>query len=418
MRSIRVLLGVWGLVLCVGCPSGEAGDDDAAIGDDDVSDDDDAYWGDDDDGWDGDDDLAGDDDDAWPGDDDDAAGDDDHHPGQLTAGEWRDLDHWEFWRGLLDDQASDWYAADQVWDYDTAERVRVEVVDGADPAVDARVALLDEAEQEIWVARTDVRGRADLFAAPFGGSWTELSIRVDTGDAYTVVCSVEPTWVEPIVVGLSAPPPPAPVDLMFAVDTTGSMSDELEYLAAELEDVLLRAADGQNLEWRYSVNFYRDHGDTYVVRSFPFTTDLGQVVDQLSDQSADGGGDLPEAVDEALQDAVEDHQWSASARARLLFLVLDAPPHRDGDVTGRLHEATEEAASRGIRIIPVVASGMNKDGEFLLRSIDVLTGATYTFLTDHSGIGNSHLEPTIGEYEVEYLNELLLRLISEAVTVP
>ena len=42
-----------------------------------------------------------------------------------------------------------------------------------------------------------------------------------------------------------------------------------------------------------------------------------------------------------------------------------------------------------------------------------MTGGTYTFLTNHSGIGNSHLEPTIGEYEVEKLNDLLVRVISE-----
>ena len=42
-----------------------------------------------------------------------------------------------------------------------------------------------------------------------------------------------------------------------------------------------------------------------------------------------------------------------------------------------------------------------------MRAFAIATGGTYTFLTDHSGIGDSHLEPTIGSYEVEFLNELL-----------
>ena len=70
-------------------------------------------------------------------------------------------------------------------------------------------------------------------------------------------------------------------------------------------------------------------------------------------------------------------------------------------------------AEQGIRLIPLASSGVNTETEFLLRSWAVMTGGTYTFLTNHSGIGNSHLEPTIGEYEVEKLNDLLVRVICE-----
>jgi hypothetical protein len=41
----------------------------------------------------------------------------------------------------------------------------------------------------------------------------------------------------------------------------------------------------------------------------------------------------------------------------------------------------------------------------------MLTNGTYVFITNDSGIGNEHLEPSVGEYEVELLNELLVRLI-------
>ena len=43
------------------------------------------------------------------------------------------------------------------------------------------------------------------------------------------------------------------------------------------------------------------------------------------------------------------------------------------------------------------------------------SGGTYVFLTDHSGVGNPHLEPTIGPYDVEKLNSLLVRLIDNYV---
>ena len=43
------------------------------------------------------------------------------------------------------------------------------------------------------------------------------------------------------------------------------------------------------------------------------------------------------------------------------------------------------------------------------------TGGTYTFLTDDSGIGGSHLEPTVGDYEVEHLNDMLVRIIEDYI---
>ena len=42
-----------------------------------------------------------------------------------------------------------------------------------------------------------------------------------------------------------------------------------------------------------------------------------------------------------------------------------------------------------------------------------MTGGTYIFLTDDSGIGYSHLEPIIGEYKVEKLYDIIIRTINE-----
>ncbi|MCB0845041.1 MAG: hypothetical protein KDE26_17455, partial [Bacteroidetes bacterium] len=57
--------------------------------------------------------------------------------------------------------------------------------------------------------------------------------------------------------------------------------------------------------------------------------------------------------------------------------------------------------------------GVNKETEFLMRFFALATNGTYVFITDDSGIGNDHLEPTVGDFEVEYLNELIIRLVKE-----
>ncbi|WP_139902638.1 VWA domain-containing protein [Clostridium thermarum] len=83
------------------------------------------------------------------------------------------------------------------------------------------------------------------------------------------------------------------LDLMFVVDTTGSMQDELDYLKAELKNVIRRvdAEASQSLDIRLSCNYYRDQGDEYVVRPFPFTRDIDEVINDMNKQYADGGGD-------------------------------------------------------------------------------------------------------------------------------
>ena len=259
----------------------------------------------------------------------------------------------------------------------------------------------------LWQARTDAQGVAELWSKTpaksaqiaYQGQFVETTELIPFGQGAI-------TLNLPVVRKC-----PDQIDVLFAVDATGSMGDELEYLKSELSDVISRIEPTARV--RLSTIFYRDQGDAYVTRSFRFTEDVSQMISHIEKQSADGGGDYPEAVHSALEEAVQQMNWSEQATARLLFLLLDAPPHEEPKVKEQLQVLIPEAAQQGIRIIPISASGIDKPTEFLLRTMAVLTQGTYVFITDHSGIGNDHLEPTIGEYEVELLNDLLVRLINE-----
>jgi hypothetical protein len=345
-------------------------------------------------------------------------------PGQLTAGEWNDLTNWDFWLKLHGDCGTDQdcplTTLEQVareFQIDTSSRIPVVVKAGDTPVVDAVVTLHDKQQKLVWQAHTDYAGQAELFGNIFAtGDALPYSVEVSAGGDTASKSGVMPDAAHPIELALPAPHTPAPsLDLMFLVDTTGSMGDELKYLQAELADVLNKVRDkvGAQLTLRVSVNFYRDDVDVYVVRPFPFTTTVMDAVDQIAAQDAAGGGDIPEAVDEGLADAIDNHDWSANVGARLMFLVLDAPPHDMQKNIDRLQSAIRDAAAKGVQIIPVVASGADKPTEFLMRNFAIATGGTYTFLTDDSGIGNSHLKPTIGKFDVELLNELLVRVVNE-----
>lgn len=204
------------------------------------------------------------------------------------------------------------------------------------------------------------------------------------------------------------------------VDATGSMGDEISYLQAELLDVLKKVekklANTTNV--RYGSVFYRDHGDEYVTRKFDFSNKAEKMINFIKDQRADGGGDFPEAVVEALDASIDDLSWSKGNTTKLMFLILDAPPHNSEENINRLYEKIKTAAEKGITIIPLAASDTDKQTEYLMRTFALLTNGTYTFLTNHSGIGNDHIEPTTDAYEVEKLNDLLLRLILQRSIIP
>jgi hypothetical protein len=343
---------------------------------------------------------------------------------QLTAGEWRDLDHWDFWRELFDGgqqlKKGPWERMERYWRIYTNQRIPVKVTTQGRAVTNAHVKLYDKQQRLIWQARTDNLGRAQVFAGAFDQkSDGPFSLQVESGGATASAQEITVRRNQVVNVELpSAAAAPSGLDVMFVVDTTGSMGDELAYLKSELTNVIDRVQkqNGQQLSIRTSVNFFRDHGDEYVVRSFPFEAEVSRTQAHIKDQYASGGGDFPEAVEEALGDAVFKHQWRQQARSRLLFLVLDAPPHSKPETYASLQEAIQEAARQGVQIIPIVGSGIDKPTEFLMRQLAVTTNGSYIFLTDDSGIGGSHLKPTIGPHKVEFLNNLLVRVINRSLS--
>lgn len=337
-------------------------------------------------------------------------------PGQITAGEWSDLDNWHFTDSLL---VADTVGYQTYWSFFVNNRISVKVVDAASrPAVDIKVELKRNGTT-IWTAKTDNSGKAELWSGLFqsdNANNTAGMLIVANNQVFDNVKNYA-AGVNQLKLSVGKTTPNK-VDIAFVVDATGSMGDELEYLKVELLDVI-NAAKKANPDVSMSTGsvFYRDEGDEYVTRMSDFSTNIQTTLNFIKNQRSAGGGDYPEAVHKALDKAVNNLQWSASARTRLLFLVLDAPPHYTTDVVKSLQESIKSAAAAGIKIIPVTASGTDKQTEFVTRFFDIATNGTYVFITNDSGIGNDHIKPTIGKYEVEYLNNLLVRLINKYVMV-
>lgn len=345
------------------------------------------------------------------------AGDTTIQSGQLTAGEWNDLDNWGFWKELISKDTLSEYPG--YWKFGQFSRVSLllKQQDGS-PVVDAEAILLGAGNEVLWRARTDNFGKAEFFpfllqAAPAQA----MRIKVTSqGQSYSLnEVKLYEAGVNELVIPGGGPSSQS-ADVFFVFDATGSMGDELEYIKVEINDILSRIrTDNNGIDFRLGSVFYRDEGDDYVTRTSSLSGDFGQVADFINSQRADGGGDYPEAVHSALNKAIGEQPWQEDARARLLFLILDAPPHYQDNVIQAMQGQLLLAAQKGIKIIPVTASGIDKETEFLMRILAIASNGTYTFITDHSGIGNDHLEPTIGDYEVEFLNDLIVRLVGKYV---
>ena len=202
---------------------------------------------------------------------------------------------------------------------------------------------------------------------------------------------------------------PEALDLAIVLDVTGSMGDEHRYLTDEFENIVAQARRRHpDADLRFALVAYRDRGDDFVVRSWDFTRSEREMRGRLEQLSAGGGGDMPEAMDEAFE-AMLNLDWRTGTAARIAFVVADAPPH-----AGRLTEtldAVREARARGLRMYPLAASGVDASAEHVLRTAAALTQGRYLWLTDDSGVGNSHAEPNVACYAVQTVDRLVARVI-------
>lgn len=345
--------------------------------------------------------------------------------GVLTGAEWNDLKEYAFWNYLFSQQTGSegsngaFAALPQKFDTHTLHRIAVQVADAQGQLLsNVKVEALDADDSVLFTAISDRKGNAYLFPADVAQR-PPVKVRAYTEAASTQKEIVYESGMETVELTLdTAQSRKNEIELLFMVDTTGSMGDELTFLKNELKSVVNRIElDNPGVVIRLALVFYRDLSDSYITLPFDFTTDIDAQKAQIDKQSANGGGDWPEAVDLALERSVG-MQWSSGDVTRILFAVLDAPPHDQEENLQRFEQAVLKAAEMGIRIVPVMASSPGSSNtenaffEYLMRSAAMRTGGTFTFLTDDSGVGDTHIQPTVGNYTVEYLNSMLVRIVN------
>jgi Mg-chelatase subunit ChlD len=288
-----------------------------------------------------------------------------------------------------------------------------------DPVPDAEVAVQAASGAAMW-ARTDAAGRAWLHPRAFdpsGSAVYEVAVRKNGRQGTTFLRRGQKSAVE-LVIDEMATPQRARLDLVFLIDATGSMGDEIGKLKASLRSIANEVA---RLPSRPDICFglvaYRDRGDEFLVRRHDFTNDLSAFQSVLDALQANAGGDYPEAMNEALHETVHRLSWRGTGATRMVVLLADAPPHLDYGGP-QYDEDMMVALGKGIKVFSVGASGLDKQGEYIQRQIAQYTGGRFVFLTYRearnpgSGPGRETVHD-VSNYSVQTLDRLIVRLVSE-----
>jgi len=213
-----------------------------------------------------------------------------------------------------------------------------------------------------------------------------------------------------------------PVDIVFVLDTTGSMGEEINRLKRTIEIINLNITSlSSKPKVRFGMVLYRDRGDAYVTKVIPLTEDLERFRTDLNVVGADGGGDGPEDLQSALQDTVQKIEWSEDG-IRLGFVITDAAPHLDyGQQFTYVHSA-KNAKKRAIKLFTIGTGGLDINGEYVLRQIAQYTYAKYIFLTygekgeSAGGAPGAVSHHTGSNFKTDKLEAIVIRIAKEELS--
>ncbi len=207
------------------------------------------------------------------------------------------------------------------------------------------------------------------------------------------------------------------VDLVFVIDSTGSMYDEIRTVKETLYQLIDTIKQENIKDFRVGIVTYRDYKpeeQEYLIKDKQLTTNIRSVLSFIEGIEAYGGGDYEEAVEAGLQDAIHKMKWRDDA-TKIMILIGDAPSrdyyfqpsyhgnepeNTDNILKYTLKQAAEDARKKEIKIFTVSASGMNDRGIAQWKMLADFTGGDYQRLTyTRTDIDEYYKEMPIGYKE-------------------
>jgi Mg-chelatase subunit ChlD len=209
-----------------------------------------------------------------------------------------------------------------------------------------------------------------------------------------------------------AKPAKPKVEVVFCLDTTGSMSGLIDAAKKKVWSISNQIASGKPTpELKIGLVAYRDRGDAYVTQVHDLSDDLDAVYARLKTFQAQGGGDGPESVNQALADAVHKVKWSPDAKTlKIIFLVGDAPPHMDYADDVKYPDTCKKACEKGI-IVNTVQCGTETETTRIWRDVAVKAEGTYVQIDQDGGatpVVATPFDKRLGEINAELSRSTLV----------
>ena len=340
---------------------------------------------------------------------------------RLKAGEVDDNDRWDEYLRFTRDYEGPGVHETRLDD----RRIIVVLDDEGKPVPNARVTILDGKKTVAeYLTYADGRtmffpkaGRHGRMTMTHGNDPEDLRVKIERdgftgeldlgkGDVHEVTLDGTMTYGDNI-----------PLDVLFLLDATGSMADEINQIKSTLQSISQQVSRlPSNPDLRFGMVAYRDRGDEYVTRQYPFESNVQQFSRSIEEVRADGGDDYPESLNQALHEAVNDMRWRDDA-IRLVFLVADAPPHLDYSQDEDYAVDMVRAREAGIKIFAVASSGLDEQGEYVFRQLAQQTMGRFLFILYRSGPQGALDTPhDVEQFTVNQLDSLIVRLIQEELT--
>jgi Mg-chelatase subunit ChlD len=173
----------------------------------------------------------------------------------------------------------------------------------------------------------------------------------------------------------------ADLDLVLAIDTTGSMGGVINDVKANVAQLITTLRAGGGIV-RVGIVAYRDSRDEYVVRPFPLTTldaaGTAAINGFVASLRAAGGGDWPEKLDAAL-DTATSMTWRGDVPASIV-VIADAPAHQQDQATA---VATAEAFTTKIPGAQVSLIDTGSGGHAFMQALPRRGGGQYVTYDGH-----------------------------------
>lgn len=219
------------------------------------------------------------------------------------------------------------------------------------------------------------------------------------------------------------------LDLVFVIDTTGSMGDDINAVKAEAITVV-EAIQNERPFSRIGIVLYKDFGDSYVATTqLPFNYDKDEIVSAIQSITVGGGGDFPEAVYSGIIHATDElddlGEWRLEGLVNKVIIAIGDAPAHDPEPTSqptdsgyRLEDVIEHAARGGVEF-DLVGSGLSALSAATLvspiRIFPIVIGGDLSAVASFQAIANGTGGKLFTASTAEDVVDAILEIIEEGI---